>query len=217
MKYAGRPFREKRQEVLKRRMQQGKYPITLQQKAALLYAVTGSFELASEKSEVPIKVIKEWSRYPWFTIILEEFRSENLSKLDAAFTEVIDKAIIEIKERLEKGDPYVTKSGKIVRKPVSIRDLAIVQAINIDKRQLLRGEPTSRSSIAKESPEELLQSLADKFTKIIDKKKQNQNTTIIEGEISDAEFVESPSQSNASSSDQLSVFQESGSSSKSSS
>src|SRR5258708_6965816 len=98
--------------------------------AASLYAATGSFQLASQKSGVSEKVLRKWTREPWFKEILFDFRTENLSKLDAAFTEIIDKAAVELKDRLENGDWYATSKGELVRRPVGIRDLALVQAIN---------------------------------------------------------------------------------------
>lgn len=140
--------------------------------AATLYAATGSFILASEKSGVPEKILKKWSKEPWFRDILFDFRLENLGKLDAAFTEIIDRAAIELKDRLENGDWHVTSKGQLVRKPVGIRDLAIVQAINVDKRQLLRGEPTSRPDQgAQGATVKVLETLAEKFTEIVNKKR----------------------------------------------
>jgi len=188
-------------------MAQGNYPVSVQQQAALLYAVTGSLELASEKSGVPIPIIKNWSREPWFGIILQEFRHENLAKLDAAFTDVIDLAVKEIKERIENGDYHVTRNGQVVRSPVSMRDLAIVQAINIDKRELLRGNPTSRSESQKADPEELLNQLADTFSRVLDKKRKPVTLENTE----DAIIIESPSQLNGGGVAQPELRQESGS------
>jgi len=180
--------------------------------AAALYAATGSFVLASEKSGVPEKIIKKWSKEPWFRDILFDFRIENLGKLDAAFTDVIDSAAIQLKDRLENGDWVVTKFGKLVRKPVGIRDLAIVQAINVDKRQLLRGEPTSRPEQASGATVKVLETLAEKFTEIVNLKKRAP-VLIEEGEVVDAQFVEGPSKSDGGSSPQPGIRKEGGSSS----
>lgn len=178
--------------LVKKGIERGIYPKGKQLEAALLYAATGNYELASEKSSVPIKFIRKWSLEPWFKDILLEFRHENLTKLDAAFTEVIDKAMVEIKDRLENGDSVVTKSGAIVKKPVGIRDLALVQAINIDKRQLIRGEPTSRSESKSVDATKVLEDLAEKFTAIVNKKRP---VELIEGhfkeEVEDAIIISS--------------------------
>lgn len=176
-----------RQGLIEKRMKEaGEFEPAKQFEATTLYAATGSFALASEKSGVPEKVIRKWAREPWFRDILFEFRMENLAKLDAAFTEIIDKAALELKDRLENGDWVVTKFGKQVRKPVGIRDLALVQAINIDKRQLIRGEPTSRTEqVDRKEVEVLLENLGNKFKEMIDFKKAPQLL-----DIEDAEIIE---------------------------
>lgn len=206
-KTRGRPF----SGLVKKGMDKGMFPVAKQFEAATLYAATGNYELTSEKTGVPAKHLRKWSLEPWFREILVQFRQENLTKLESNFTRVIDKAMVEIEERLEKGDVVLTKGGQLVRKPVAIRDLAIVQAINIDKRQLIRGEPTSRSETTKGDSAKLLEDLAEKFTSIVNKKRPPE---LIEGqyqEIQDAEFIDSPSQPNGGSSPQPEVRQEGGS------
>jgi hypothetical protein len=206
-KTRGRPF----SGLVKKGMEKGMFPVAKQFEAATLYAATGNFELTSEKTSVPIKYLRQWSVEPWFREILIQFRQENLTKLESSFTRVIDKAMSEIEERLELGDVVMTKGGALVRKPVAIRDLAIVQAINIDKRQLIRGEPTSRSESTSTDSKKVLEDLASKFTAIVNKKRP---PVLLEGqaqEITDAEFIDSPSQSNGSSSPQPEVRQEGGS------
>lgn len=172
----------------KKAIQTKEYDYAKRLEATSLYAATGSFALASEKSGVEEVIIRKWSREPWFVEILHDFRSENLSKLDAAFTEIIDQAAIQLKDRLENGDWFVTKTGKMVRKPVGIRDLAIVQAINVDKRQLIRGEPTSRPEQTQGATIKVLETLAEKFTEIVNKKRAPvliENAQVVE-EVKDA-------------------------------
>lgn len=170
----------------KRAIESKEYDHKKRLEATSLYAATGSFVLASEKSGVEEKIIRKWSREPWFIEILHDFRQENLSKLDAAFTDIIDRAAIELKDRLENGDWFVNaKTGKLDRRPCSMRDLAIVQAINVDKRQLIRGEPTSRPEQNAGATVKVLETLAEKFTEIVNKKRA---PVLIE----DAQIVEEP-------------------------
>lgn len=156
----------------KRAIQLKEYDYKKRLEATSLYAATGSFVLAAEKSGVDEKIIRKWSKEPWFIEVLHDFRSENLSKLDAAFTDIIDRAAVELKDRLENGDWFSNpKTGQLTRRPVSMRDLAIVQAINVDKRQLIRGEPTSRPDQTAGATVKVLETLAEKFTEIVNKKR----------------------------------------------
>jgi len=164
----------------KRAIQTQEYDHKKRFEATSLYAATGSFVLAAEKSGVDEKIIRKWSKEPWFRDILHDFRIENLGKLDAAFTDIIDKAAIELRDRLENGDWHVTSKGQLIRRPVGIRDLALVQAINIDKRQLIRGEPTSRPESNQGATVKVLETLAEKFTEIVNKKRA---PILIEGEV----------------------------------
>src|SRR5439155_3126609 len=75
-----------------------------------------------------------------------EVKDDDNEVVDAKFTEIVHKSLACIVDRLDNGDfVFNSKTGKLDRKPVSARDLSLVSAINVDKRQLLRGLPTSRS------------------------------------------------------------------------
>lgn len=70
-------------------------------------------------------------------------------------------------DRLENGDFYVDKDGRVMRKPVSVRDAAIVGAIGIDKRNILRSNQTTGES--KVGMQERLKNLEVQFTKLVDR------------------------------------------------
>lgn len=123
----------------------GIYPEEKKIEAVTLYAATGHFGRTSDISGIPEDTLRKWRKQEWFQALLIEIRTENNEKLDSKFTEIVERSLDQLVDRVEKGDYHVLRDGSLVRKPISAKDLSLVAAINVDKRQLLRGEPTSRS------------------------------------------------------------------------
>jgi transposase-like protein len=126
-------------------MERGIYPEKKKVEAVTLYCATGNFKLTAELSGVTEHTLREWRKKDWFQALLREIREENNEKIDAKFSELVEGALEQLQDRIKNGDYTVLRDGTIMRKPVSAKDLSIVAAINIDKRQLLRGLPTSRT------------------------------------------------------------------------
>ena len=144
-----------------------------------VYAVTGHIGRTSELTGIPEKTLRDWREKEWFQSLLLKIRKENDEVIDAKTTKIVDQALDAIVDRIENGDFVVLKTGEIIRKPVGVRDLALVSAITIDKRQLLRGLPTSRTESV--SSDQQLAKLAENFTALANKGKP---TPVIE----DVEF-----------------------------
>ncbi len=121
------------------------FPQEKKVEAAAIYAVTGSIQRTAELSGVPYDTVKGWRQTDEFKALLREVWEENNEKIDAKFTEIIEKSLEQVLDRVENGDFRLNGKGELKRVPVSAKDLSLVQAINTDKRQLLRGLPTSRS------------------------------------------------------------------------
>lgn len=124
----------------------GWYDDTKRIEVASIYAVTGDPKKCSELTGVPADTIRGWRSQDWFKTLLEEIRNENNEILDSRFTEIVHKSQDLVLDRLEHGDFTFSKTGELVRKPVSVRDLALVAAITVDKRQILRNKPTQITS-----------------------------------------------------------------------
>lgn len=61
----------------------------------------------------------------------------------ALYGELINKATEEIRDRLEYGDCRIDpKTKEVQRVPVKAKDIAAIQAILFDKREVLRNLPT---------------------------------------------------------------------------
>ena len=160
-KDAGRPHTG----LMRKGIENGVWPEEKQVEAATLYAVLGNMEKVAEISTVPVKTLHSWRRTEWFKALLKEVWEENNEKIDAKFTSIIEKALDQIVDRLDNGDVTVLKDGKVVRRPISAKDLSLVGAINVDKRQLLRGLPTSRTESSQEADKKVdrLERIAETF------------------------------------------------------
>ena len=163
----------------------GWYPDEKRIEVATLFAVTGSKTRVEALTGVPRATVARWIREDWFKDLLEAIRAENDQLLDAKMTEIVVKALDQVEDRVENGDTVILKDGTPVRRPMTGKDLSIVQAIQIDKRQLLRGKPTSRTEqISNQTVEKKLLDLAENFRKLANRTPEK------ELDISDATIIE---------------------------
>ena len=182
----GKPRARDRKGVVRRH---GWYSDAQKLKAACTFAVTGNSRRVSEIVNVPEGTIRAWKTTEWWNEIQGRIRMEQGDELDVKFTKAIDKAVEELNDRIEHGDYiYNAREDKLIRKPAGVRDMAVVTAQLIDKRQLLRGEPTSRT--AKVSENEKLVRLAEEFKKFALAKEINSTAIEIEEELAEEELLE---------------------------
>jgi hypothetical protein len=145
------------------------------------FAVCGNSRQVAEITKVPEGTIRAWKQTEWWSDIISRIHSEEDEELDTKLTKLVNKAVDHVNDRLDSGDwIYDTKRGELLRKPVSSRDLAIVAAITVDKRQLLRGQPTSR--VEKVSHDERLSKLALQFKQFTEAKEVESTAQLIEEE-----------------------------------
>jgi len=120
--------------------------------AAMAYLVTGfNAAKAAKICGIPERTVREWTDTDWWPDVMAKAKLEKQAELDSNMTEIIHKAASRVRERLEQGDPFVTKDGTVQFKPVTAKDATMVTAIMADKRALIRGEPTRRTQQVKES------------------------------------------------------------------
>lgn len=132
--------------------------------AAIAYLITGNTEDAGKLCNVPGRTIRDWMKTAWWEDVLSEARTIKQKELDALWTGLIHKSTSKLRERLDDGDPILTKAGEIKYLPVKAKDLAIITSIAVDKRALLRGQPTSRTE--KVTIEERLDRIGSKLVEL---------------------------------------------------
>jgi len=112
------------------------------------YVVTGSAIKASKASGVPQQTIRAWTKTEWWNNMIGLVRGRLQDKLDGKFTGMIQRMLSELEDSIKNGDEILNgKTGEIIRKRMSGRDLVGALAIIIDKRALLRGDPTSHKRV----------------------------------------------------------------------
>ena len=147
--------------------------------ACCVFAVSGNSRRTAEITKVPEATIRAWKQTIWWQEITVRIYEEQDEGLSSKLTSLVDKAVEAINDRLEHGDYlYNPKKDKLVRKPIGARDLATITIMAVDKRQLLRGEPTSR--VEKVSVDERMKDLAMQFKKFALSKEIIQDTSIDE-------------------------------------
>ena len=130
--------------------------------AVCVFAVAGNSRRVAEITKIPEATIRTWKATEWWNEAMSRIITEQDEELNSKLTKLVDKAVDEVNDRLENGNyVYNPKLDKLIRKPVDAKELAIVTAISIDKRQLLRGQPTSR--IERISQDERLLKLSEQF------------------------------------------------------
>lgn len=158
--------------------------------AATLFAVTKSVSQVAQLSGVQEAVIRRWRTEPWFLSIVQQVVYEKNELLDSKITDILEKCTDLIWKRLTEGDIRVNwKTGEEFVVPLDARGLALVYGIMFDKRQLLRGEATSRHETV--TADSRLQTLKEEFEKF-------SKATTVKGEIIHADPKDSPSEADAS-------------------
>ena len=153
----------------------GYYPEEQKVAAAVLYAATGNITESAELAKVAPFAVRKWMGEEWWIQIQEQVHREENAKISAKMTELVVEVLDNMQERVKQGDPVLNKkTGEISKLPIKFRDLASGMNIVAEKRQLLRGEATSRTE--KVGPEQFLHDLSEQFKKFARAKQ-------IEGEV----------------------------------
>jgi hypothetical protein len=112
--------------------------------AVKLYLTLGSFEKASEGSGIPVGTIASWKSKdrPWWDRVCAELVVEIEGNYRPGYVRVLGRAIEVMEDRLEHGDPKLTKDG-VVRVGVSAKEAAVIAGIASDKLKQFAQVPVS--------------------------------------------------------------------------
>ena len=142
---------------------------------ATLYAALRDWNQVAELSKMSVSVIRKWKDEPWFQNVVSRVLKDKNDVLDVALSDVIHSCADLIKERVANGDTRVNnKTGEQYKVPLGATNLAMVLGILFDKRQLVRGEATSRTETM--SFDRRLENLRDTFERF------SKNSSIIDVE-----------------------------------
>lgn len=143
--------------------------------AVMGFFLTQSSKKAESLSGIPAATIRYWKQNaPWWDTVLVLVKKQKQAELEGKLTNMADTLVDGIASRLTTGDMKLNKHGELVNVPVSAKDQASILKITHDIRQLIRGEPTSRSEASGSKD------LENKLIAAVKKAKQENS---IEGEV----------------------------------
>ena len=146
--------------------QGGHWSETKKQKAVCLWVAGIPLTQIAVELNVPHETIKGWRTTTWWNDIAKDLRSEESQKLDAKLTKILDKSLENIMDRLENGEfIYDQKTGKVKRAPTKLRDSTVAFNTLMDKRSLIRKEPTK--IVEQQSTAQQLENLAKQFEQFV--------------------------------------------------
>jgi len=128
---------------------------------AIAYFEHSNVVKACAVAGVPSSTGAKWKSQAWFAKAIKDLKKVRDSQLDARITNILEKALTKLEDRIEKGDTkaFANKDGVVMKQvPVSARDLAVVTGVLFDKRAAIRKEPD-----ADDTASSALDRIADKL------------------------------------------------------
>ncbi len=170
--------------------QPGWWPEKKKIEAVTAWMSSGSLPIASATTGVPLETIRSWRKMPWWKEIEQQIKDEDNQELDSKFTKIVRKTLDVIEDRIDNGNFQLDpKTGRVLRVPVNLRDTHRVMSDLVDKRRVIRNEPTKVES--NEGVNDRLVKLAAQFAEFaLGKKDVELKQT---GPIYDGDWEETPS------------------------
>ena len=147
----------------------GQWKETKRIEAVTTYLSTGNLTETGRLTGVPLKTMEQWKTSDWWKEMEKKIRSDEEQHLDAKLTKIIDKTLEKLVDSIENGEHiYDQRTGQIKRMPAKMRDLNNAFNTILDKRQLIRKQPTK--IVEQTNTATQLQNLADQFAKFVNQK-----------------------------------------------
>ena len=157
--------------------------------ALAFYVANGSVTETSRAVQVPVSTLNKWKASEWWKEQVAAIRSEEYDKLDVKLSKALDKALDQVMDRIEKGDHiYDPRTGAIRQIPAKLRDVNNAFNSIMDKRQLIRKQPTK--IVEQQSTAAQLANLANQFAAFVSGKKPTDNLKDVTLEFIEGETVE---------------------------
>ena len=136
--------------------------------AITTYLSTGNLTETGRMTGVPLKTLEQWKKSDWWKEMEKRIRSDEDQQMDAKLTKIIDKTLEKLVDSIENGEHiYDQRTGQVKRMPAKMRDLNNAFNTILDKRQLIRRQPTK--IIEQTTTAAQLQNLAESFAKFVQK------------------------------------------------
>lgn len=142
------------------------WPIEKRVEVVSQFLVLGNLKMVSAITGVSYELVREWKTQPWWKELESEIRQTQNIEMDTKLSKIVDKSLDAVLDRVENGEFfYDQKTGKIKRKPASLRDVARVSVDMISKRELIRHGVEDRKETTQIAVAEQLKLLAAEFSR----------------------------------------------------
>ncbi len=102
------------------------------------YIATGTLELTSAMTNVPVQTLRLWKRSEWWKEATKELQYEDNINISSKLSKVLEKSLVAVEDRLENGEyMYDPRTGSIKRIPAKLRDIYKVTSDIVEKKQAL--------------------------------------------------------------------------------
>ena len=146
------------------------YSDTQKIEAVQTYLMLGNASQTAKLLNIPLVTFNVWRYSEWWKDIEADLKSEETIVFSNRLQKIINKSIEVVEDRLENGEfVYNQKTGKLVRKPVLLKDAHKVATDLIERKQKLQRPDNYK--VAEEGVAEKLEKLAKQFEQFANKTK----------------------------------------------
>lgn len=151
----------------------------------------GNIALCSRILSIPEITLRYWKQSEWWSKAVEEIRLSENVQLSNRMKKLVEASHTIVAQRLENGDPVLTKGGDLIYKPVSLRDAHRVAVDLIDRRKDIDKLTTEKGS-TEQKDDDKLERLAERFAEMATKsiEKQINKKRTVEMDATDAIYDE---------------------------
>lgn len=147
--------------------------------AMRLFVLCGNASDVCRQLKIPFPTMEQWKTKQWWKDGVRDIRNGNDDLLDVKLTNAIDSALSKINDRIENGDQiYDPRTGDIIRVPAKLRDLTAAFNSVLEKRQIVRKQPTKITQQISNAQQ--LQDLAQQFAAFVSNKKEPKEALTLE-------------------------------------
>lgn len=135
--------------------------------AVTTYLMVGSLPLVASLLKININTLKLWKKSEWWKDVELDLRTQQDLQLSKRLQGIVTRSLDAIEDRLDNGDfVYDQKTGKIRRKPVSMRDAHKVMMDVQERADTLIDRHIQEQSVSTDKIEKTLDKLAAEFARI---------------------------------------------------
>ena len=141
--------------------------------------------------QIPAETLRIWTKTQWWKDLYDEIKQQENIELSHKLQKIVTRSLALVEDRLEKGDFfYDQKTGKVVRKEVSLRDAHEVMKSSFMMKESI--EKPQAVAMEENSVSEKLSALAKQFEQFA--VAQKEKTPI---NVTDVVFIDNKEDDNA--------------------